>query len=315
QWVLPTRGNQEVILVSAQGQSIRFSEEDVRSMGLAAGGVGGMKLKKKDRIVYAGVVDPDGELLTVTAAGFGKRSPLAEYSLQGRNGGGIVTHKITEKTGEVAAALVLSPKADNAWLIFVTGRGQAKPLLAVEVPAMGRSVQGKAVVEISLQDTIAAVWRPDSGAQGEEPTPPLVEESKPAPAKKPATTPRPASAAAPPPIKKAAVKPAGKLTETTTPASSKQSAAKPASRSAGAKPFKSQRAPAKAPADRAKKPPGQPAKLKTQPQPIPAEASLAFDFIEQMDETKPAKTRKTKLSTVVSVPTEQVKAAKKKTNG
>ncbi|MFN3980462.1 MAG: DNA gyrase subunit A [Caldilinea sp.] len=362
QWVLPTRGNQEVILVSAQGQSIRFSEEDVRSMGLAAGGVGGMKLRKKDRIVYAGVVDPDGELLTVTEAGFGKRSLLAEYSLQGRNGGGIVTHKITEKTGEVAAALALPAKADNAWLVFVTGRGQAKPLLAVEVPAMGRSVQGKAVVEISLQDTIAAVWRPDSGAQGEEPTPPLVEESKPAPAKKPATTPRPASAAAPPPIKKAAVKPAGKLIETTTPASSKQSAAKPAARSTEAKPsasskgttkkltaktvantspthgapakqpasvspgvakktealqpLKSQRAPAKAPAaDRAKKPPGQPAKLKTQPQPIPAEASLAFDFIEQMDETKPAKTRKTKLSTVVSVPTEQVKVAKKKTNG
>ncbi len=361
QWVLPTRGNQEVILVSAQGQSIRFSEEDVRSMGLAAGGVGGMKLRKKDRIVYAGVVDPDGELLTVTEAGFGKRSLLAEYSLQGRNGGGIVTHKITEKTGEVAAALALPPKVDNAWLVFVTGRGQTKPLLAVEVPAMGRSVQGKAVVEISLQDTIAAVWRPDSGAQGEEPTPPLVEESKPAPAKKPATTPRPASAAAPPPIKKAAVKPAGKLTETTTPASSKQSAAKPAARSTEAKPsasskgttkkltaktvantssthgapakqpasvspgvakktealqpLKSQRAPAKAPADRAKKPPGQPAKLKTQPQPIPAEASLAFDFIKQMDETKPAKTRKTKLSTVVSVPTEQVKVAKKKTNG
>jgi DNA gyrase subunit A len=374
QWVLPTRGGQEVILVSAQGQSIRFSEEEVRSMGLAAGGVGGMKLRKKDRIVYAGVVDPDGELMTVTAAGFGKRSPLAEYSVQGRNGGGIVTHKITEKTGEVAAALVLPPKADNAWLVFVTGRGQAKPLLAVEIPVMGRSVQGKAVVEISPQDTIAAVWRPDSGAQGEEPTStPSVEESKPTPTKKPAVTPRPASAAAPPSIKRAAAKPADKLTETTMQAPSKQSAAKPAARNAEAKssasrpaarsaeakpsasskgttekpaaktvataspahgtpepaspgaakkteesqPLKSQRAPAKVTADRTKKPTGQQAKPKTHSQPIPAEtsASLAFDFIEQMDETKPAKTRKAKLATVVSVPTEQVKVAKKKTNG
>jgi DNA gyrase subunit A len=364
QWVLSTRGGQEVILVSARGQSIRFSEEDVRSMGLAAGGVGGIKLKKKDRIVYAGVVDPDGELLTVTTAGFGKRSPLADYSVQGRNGGGIVTHKITEKTGEVAAALVLPLKADNAWLVFVTGRGQAKPLLAVEIPTMGRSVQGKVVVETSPQDTITAVWRPDSGAQGEEPTlTPPVEESRPTPPRKPASTPRPASAAAPPPIKEAAAKPAGNPAETTTPASSKKSAAKPAGKSAEAKPsasrkgsaanpavktvdnasparrtparqpasakpgsakkaealqpLKSQRAPVEVTADPAEKPAARPAKPKVQSQPTPADASvsLAFDFIEQMGETKPAKARKAKLSTVVSVPTEQVKVGKKKTNG
>jgi len=187
QWVLPTRGDQEVILVSAQGQSIRFSEEEVRSMGLAAGGVGGMKLKKKDRIVYAGVVEPDGELLTVTATGFGKRSPLAEYSVQGRNGGGIVTHKISEKTGEVAAALVLPPKADNAWLVFVTGRGQAKPLLTVEIPVMGRSVLGKVVIELSPQDGLAAIWRPDAGPHSEEASaaaPPLAQKPAPPAARK-----------------------------------------------------------------------------------------------------------------------------------
>ncbi|HHY56229.1 MAG TPA: hypothetical protein GYA08_12415, partial [Chloroflexi bacterium] len=144
--------------------------------------VGGMKLRKKDRIIYAGVVDPAGELLTVTAAGFGKRSPLAEYSVQGRNGGGIVTHKITEKTGEVVAALVLPPKADNAWLVFVTGRGQAKPLLAVEIPVMGRSVQGKVVIELTPQDGLAAVWRPEVGGAGEEaPVEPAPTTQKPAP--------------------------------------------------------------------------------------------------------------------------------------
>ncbi|HAJ35264.1 MAG TPA: hypothetical protein DCL15_06180, partial [Chloroflexi bacterium] len=207
QWVLPTRGNQEVILVSAQGQSIRFSEEEVRSMGLAAGGVGGMKLKKKDRIVYAGVVDPAGELLTVTTAGFGKRSALAEYSVQGRNGGGIVTHKITEKTGEVAAALVLPPKADNAWLIFVTGRGQAKPLLTVEIPAMGRSVQGKVVIELSPQDGLAAIWRPDAGPHSEEPSeepsPPAQKSAAPATRKPPVTAPLPLRTMATPPQKMA----------------------------------------------------------------------------------------------------------------
>jgi DNA gyrase subunit A len=100
-----------VILVSAQGQSHPLCEDEVRSMGLPAGGVGGMKLAKKDSDDrYAAVVDPAGSLVTLSAVGFCKRTPLSEYGSQGRNGSGIVTHKITDKTGEVAAALVLPPK-------------------------------------------------------------------------------------------------------------------------------------------------------------------------------------------------------------
>ena len=165
--VLQTEGTQEVILVSAQGQAIRFSEEDVRSMGLPAGGVGGMKLRTKDRIVYAGVVAGEGELLTVTATGFAKRSALAEYSLQGRNGGGIVTHKLTDKTGELTAAQLLPPKVDNGWLVFVTARGGARAALAAEIPAMGRSVLGKQVLEVLRQESITSIWRPE-GSVGSE---------------------------------------------------------------------------------------------------------------------------------------------------
>ncbi|MFO7633477.1 MAG: DNA gyrase subunit A [Caldilinea sp.] len=342
-WALHTLGNQEVILVSAQGQSIRFAEEDVRSMGLAAGGVGGMKLRKKDRIVYAGVVDPDGELLTVTAAGFGKRSPLSDYSLQGRNGGGIVTHKITDKTGEVAAALVLPPKSENSWLVFVTARGAAKAALAVEVPAMGRSVLGKVIIEVSAQDGPAAVWRPDVGAHGEDPpSDPLpVEESKPAPAKKPITTPRPASAVAPPPMK-GADKPAGKAGVALTRAPSTRvhadrstlAAAAPSPVTPRQKTVPASTAPTKSvdasKATKASRTASTPAPEKptptkkssaTSPQSAQAETNdvlpLAFDFIEQMAEPKPSKSTKPpaskgKLSSVVSVPNEQAKAAKKK---
>ncbi|MFM7173257.1 MAG: DNA gyrase subunit A [Caldilinea sp.] len=170
--VLQTEGTQEVILVSAQGQAIRFSEEDVRSMGLPAGGVGGMKLRAKDRIVYAGVVAGEGELLTVTAAGFAKRSALAEYSLQGRNGGGIVTHKLTDKTGELTAAQLLPPKVDNAWLVFVTARGGARAALAAEIPAMGRSVLGKQVLEVLRQESITSIWRPEGSVSSESPAEP-----------------------------------------------------------------------------------------------------------------------------------------------
>jgi DNA gyrase subunit A len=330
QWVLPTRGSQEVILVSAQGQSIRFSAEDVRSMGLAAGGVGGMKLHKKDRIIYAGVVDPDGELLTITAAGFGKRSPLAEYSVQGRNGGGIVTHKITDKTGEVVAALVLPPKAENAWLVFVTGRGQAKAALTVEVPAMGRSVLGKVVVEASPQDGIATIWRPDAGPHSAEeppvdPAPPATtpKRAPPAAPQKPVTAPLLLKTAPPVPAKppapvKTTEKPAASAVQKpeapvapakTTPAAATGDKATPKARSAAA----SSAAPAKT-ASETRNPATAPeaAPAATPAQPADA-APLAFDFIDDVAKgppTKPAAS-KSKLSAVVSVPNAQANAAKK----
>jgi len=194
--VLQTEGTQEVILVSAQGQAIRFSEEDVRSMGLPAGGVGGMKLRAKDRIVYAGVVAGEGELLTVTAAGFAKRSALAEYSLQGRNGGGIVTHKLTEKTGELTAAQLLPPKVDNAWLVFVTARGGARAALAAEIPAMGRSVLGKQVLEVLRQESITSIWRPEGSVSSESPAePPAPERPVPPSPAAPARSVRPRASA------------------------------------------------------------------------------------------------------------------------
>ena len=187
--VLQTEGTQEVILVSAQGQAIRFREEDVRSMGLPAGGVGGMKLRAKDRIVYAGVVAEEGDLLTVTAAGFAKRSALAEYSLQGRNGGGIVAHKLTEKTGELTAAQMLPPKADNAWLVFVTARSGARAALAAEIPAMGRSVLGKQVLDVLRQESITSIWQPEGSVSSEGPAEPPAPE-RPVPPS-PATPARP----------------------------------------------------------------------------------------------------------------------------
>jgi len=299
-------------------------------MGLAAGGVGGMKLKKKDRIVYAGVVDPEGELLTITAAGFGKRSPLSEYSVQGRNGGGIVTHKITDKTGEVVAALVLPPKSENAWLVFVTGRGQAKAALTVEVPAMGRSVLGKVVVEASPQDGLATIWRPDAGPHSAEeppvePAPPATppKSAPPAAPKKPVTAPLPLKTVTSAPVKppapaKTAEKPATRAEQKpesptapkpATPASPTDEKVAPKTRSAAASPT----TPAKATSETrtsATAPEAAPAAAPAQPADA---APLAFDFIDDVAKAPPAKpaAAKSKLSAVVSVPNAQANAAKK----
>ncbi len=155
-WALHTQGGQEVILVSASGQSIRFSEEDVRSMGLAAGGVGGMRLKRGDRVVSAHVVDPGGELATITELGYAKRTGLDQYSSQGRNGGGIVTHKVSSRTGKVAAAYLLPAQGVES-LIVLQEKGDVKLVETEAVPQMGRGVMGKQVTLAASANRVAAV--------------------------------------------------------------------------------------------------------------------------------------------------------------
>jgi DNA gyrase subunit A len=158
-WVFPTHSGQEVLLVASNGQAIRFSSEDVRSMGLPAGGVGGIKLKGNETLVYAGPVPASGEVITLTLQGFAKRSALADYPAQGRNGGGIVTHKLTERTGPVAAALIISAMRGDEPLVVLTRKGVPKLLTLADIPAMGRGVLGKPVVEPSQGDPCTRIHR------------------------------------------------------------------------------------------------------------------------------------------------------------
>jgi len=182
-WVLPTNGDAEVLLVTAAGQSIRFGEEDVRSMGLAAAGVGGMKLAKKDVVVYAGIVEPDGALITITTQGYAKQSLLADYSRQGRNGSGIVTHKLNSRTGDVAAALVLpAGLAADTPILVTSHKAVVKSIGVAEIPTMGRGVQGKQIIEPAQSDRIVAVKRlaaKEAPPPPEAGTPPLVPEKTP----------------------------------------------------------------------------------------------------------------------------------------
>jgi DNA gyrase subunit A len=159
-WVLPTRGDAEVILVTGVGQSIRFGEEDVRSMGLPAAGIGGIKLAKNDTIVYAGLVEADGSLITMTTAGYAKQSLLTDYSRQGRNGSGIVTHKPTSRTGDVATALVLPAGLEPETSLLVSNqKAGVKTITVAEIPIMGRGVQGKQVIEVDNGERIVGIKR------------------------------------------------------------------------------------------------------------------------------------------------------------
>ena len=150
-----TPGNGEVVLVTRQGRSIRFAEELVRVMGRAAGGVAGISLKRGDEVIAALPVAPEGELLTATAAGFVKRTRMSEFGPQGRGGGGIIAHKISERSGDLAAAAMLTP--EHAFAVCVTRRGVAKPVALDEVPSSGRSAQGSQAVDLAQSDAVASV--------------------------------------------------------------------------------------------------------------------------------------------------------------
>lgn len=161
QWVWPTGGKDEVMLVSAAGQAIRFGEKDIRPMGRTASGVRGMRLKGSDRIVGMGVViagqTKTVQLLVVMRNGYGKRSRVAEYKVQRRGGSGVKTANITKKTGEIVSAHIVSDK-DERDLFVMTSAGQVLRATLTSVSVLGRATQGVRVMRFKKEDdTVASV--------------------------------------------------------------------------------------------------------------------------------------------------------------
>lgn len=177
QWVKPSSGKDDISLVTKSGQSIRFSEDDVRAMGRQAAGVRGIKLKKNDAVVGMDVIPAaiakanKAELFTIAENGLGKRTSLAEYKVQGRGGSGIRTMKITPKTGGVVAAFV-EPADDPRDLILISKKGIVLRVPFKTVPSLGRDTQGVRVMrfkeEGDLLSSVTLVNAEEEGAEGEE---------------------------------------------------------------------------------------------------------------------------------------------------
>jgi len=117
-WARVVGDDADVLLVTQRGQAIRFQIGDVRPTGLPAGGVGGIKLEAGDRVIAFDVASDKGALLTITAAGYAKRTALAEFPTQGRFGGGVIAHKISGRTGAVVGAAVV--RRGDALLAAIT---------------------------------------------------------------------------------------------------------------------------------------------------------------------------------------------------
>jgi DNA gyrase subunit A len=146
-WVKPSSGDDDISLVTRNGQSIRFQEADVRAMGRLAAGVRGIKLGQKDEVVGMDIINPaladKGmlELFVITENGMGKRTNLQEYKTQGRGGSGIRTAKVTDKTGGVVGAFI-SNSDDERDLVMISKNGIVVRTAFKSVPSLGRDTQG-----------------------------------------------------------------------------------------------------------------------------------------------------------------------------
>jgi len=155
-WVLHTTGDDDILLVTQAGFSIRFSEKDVPVRSRTAGGVIAIRLSKGDALVAACRVVPSALLLVVSENGYGKCTPLKEYRVQSRGGKGILTMNVTRKTGRVVAAEVVE-KDDK--LILVTANSKGIRLRVSDLRITGRIAQGVKMIDLADGDRVAAVTR------------------------------------------------------------------------------------------------------------------------------------------------------------
>jgi DNA gyrase subunit A len=149
-----TTGRDEVVLITHDGMSIRFNEEDARAMGRPAGGVRGISLEKGDQVVALAVVVPDAKLLVAGENGIGKRTDFEEYRVQSRGGKGIITMKTNEKTGGVIGALTVH---DNDEMMLITFKGQMVRISVNGIREAGRNTQGVKLIELDAEDKLQAI--------------------------------------------------------------------------------------------------------------------------------------------------------------
>jgi len=160
-WVSASNGEDTVMIVTVMGQSIAFSEKDIRPMGRTASGVRGIKLRQADGVVAMTTTignpedDEEHELLTVTEKGFGKRTPLKQYNLQKRGGVGIKAADVTKRTGPVIDAQIISDL--NAQVVLTSRSGQVIKMPLKQVKRLGRVTQGVTLMRFKQVDAVASV--------------------------------------------------------------------------------------------------------------------------------------------------------------
>jgi DNA gyrase subunit A len=148
-------GEDDILMVSAKGQAIRFHETDVRPMGRDTSGVAGMKLRKGDEVISINIAEDDADLLIVTENGYGKRTRVSEYPVKGRGGMGVKTVQLTEARGHLIGSRVVR---DGYQVMLISTAGTVIRIPVEDVKRLGRSTQGVIVMRLrSGDETVSAL--------------------------------------------------------------------------------------------------------------------------------------------------------------
>ncbi|MCS6906701.1 MAG: DNA gyrase C-terminal beta-propeller domain-containing protein, partial [Anaerolineales bacterium] len=150
-----TDGKQDVMLFSSAGRAVCFNEEEVRSMGRAAGGVRGMRLPEGQRVI-ALVLRGEGAVLTVTENGYGKRSRCADFPRHGRGGQGVIAMQTTERNGPLVGAVLVREEDE---IMLITTGGTLARIRVADIPVLGRNTQGVRIIRLNAGEKLVGVDR------------------------------------------------------------------------------------------------------------------------------------------------------------
>lgn len=149
-----TDEDQDIILVTSKGMSIRFKESDVRDMGRSAMGVKGINLSSNDHVVSMEIAEEHRDLLVVSEKGFGKRTDLSEYRLQSRGGKGIKTYNVTNKTGSLVGAKIVT---DDDEVLLINNDGTVIRLNVNHISKLGRNTRGVTLMRTEEDQAIVTI--------------------------------------------------------------------------------------------------------------------------------------------------------------
>lgn len=158
-WARISASKDEVLVVTAGGRAIRFKEQDVRFMGRTAAGVKAIALRKKDLVAGVAIINEgkskDKRVLVVAALGYGKQTPLSSYKIQRRGGGGILTAKVTDKTGPVSAVALVDDNVEN--ILVLSQKGNVIKTQLKNIRVAGRATQGVRLMRLDKGDSVVGM--------------------------------------------------------------------------------------------------------------------------------------------------------------
>jgi DNA gyrase subunit A len=160
-----TDGNSEIMIISDAGKAIRFHEEEVRSMGRAARGIRGIKLKADQRVIALVVIKPNANILTATVHGYGQRTSLEDYRPTGRGGQGVIAICVNERNGKVVAAVQVSDDDD---VLLMSDKGTLVRTRVNEISLLGRNTQGVRLIQLAEDESLVGVEAISQELIGEE---------------------------------------------------------------------------------------------------------------------------------------------------